>query len=80
MKMTTYMHYIANFPEGSNNHVPYSPAALELIEAALGHRPILSNFNTNIARPGSESMALHSDQSLTYPGPWNHTWVVNAVW
>ncbi|KAI8624671.1 phytanoyl-CoA dioxygenase family protein [Xylariaceae sp. FL1651] len=58
----------------------FHPVALGLIEAALGHRPILSNFNTNIARPGSESMALHSDQSLTYPGPWDHTWVVNAIW
>ncbi|KAI1348887.1 phytanoyl-CoA dioxygenase family protein [Xylaria sp. FL0043] len=58
----------------------FHPVALDLIEAALGHRPIISNFNTNIARPGSESMALHSDQSLTYPGPWNHTWVVNAIW
>ncbi|KAJ3565228.1 hypothetical protein NPX13_g7580 [Xylaria arbuscula] len=58
----------------------FHPVALGLVEAGLGSRPILSNFNTNIARSGTESMALHSDQSLTYPGPWNHTWVVNAAW
>ncbi|KAI0487796.1 phytanoyl-CoA dioxygenase family protein [Xylaria cf. heliscus] len=58
----------------------FHPTALELVEVALGCRPILSNFNTNICRPGSESMALHSDQSLSYPGPWNHLWTVNAEW
>ncbi|GAW23205.1 hypothetical protein ANO14919_127560 [Xylariales sp. No.14919] len=58
----------------------FNPVALEMVEAALGARPILSNFNVNIARPGSESMSLHSDQSLTYPSPWIHTWAANALW
>ncbi|KAI3319984.1 phytanoyl-CoA dioxygenase family protein [Xylariaceae sp. AK1471] len=80
-------------PNASNVRIWYQPELhnifeelafnediLALVTAGLGHRPILSNFNTNVARPGSESMALHSDQSITYPGPWDNTWVFNAIW
>jgi len=41
---------------------------------------IVSNFTANIARPGSESMALHSDQALVAPEPWLSPWSINIIW
>ena len=38
------------------------PTGIELTKAVLGDRFLVSNFSANIARPGSQSMALHSDQ------------------
>jgi len=37
------------------------PLALDLVRAAIGPHFRISNFTANIARPGSGSMALHSD-------------------
>ena len=55
------------------------PAALSLVRALLGDF-MISNFTANIARPGSRSMALHSDQSLVVPGPWLAPWSINIIW
>jgi ectoine hydroxylase-related dioxygenase (phytanoyl-CoA dioxygenase family) len=54
--------------------------ALEAVRAVLGEKFIISNFTANIARPGSGSMALHSDQSLVAPEPWLQPWSVNIIW
>ena len=54
--------------------------ALEMVRAVLGEKFIISNFTANIARPGSGSMALHSDQSLVAPEPWLQPWSVNVIW
>jgi hypothetical protein len=54
--------------------------ALEMVRAVLGEKFIISNFTANIARPGSGSMALHSDQSLVAPEPWLQPWSVNIIW
>ena len=40
------------------------PTADLVVSAYLGDDYIISNFSANIARPGSRSMAFHSDQSL----------------
>ncbi|KAH8682586.1 hypothetical protein BX600DRAFT_506168 [Xylariales sp. PMI_506] len=48
----------------------FHPTALDMAEAVLGTGVIISNFTANIARPGSRSMALHSDQSLVFEEPW----------
>jgi ectoine hydroxylase-related dioxygenase (phytanoyl-CoA dioxygenase family) len=56
------------------------PTAIELVKAALGENFIISNFTANIARPGSQSMALHSDQSLVCPDPWEDVWALNVIW
>ena len=45
--------------------------ATTLVEALLGPHFRISNFTANIARPGSGSMALHSDQALVVPEPWH---------
>jgi hypothetical protein len=45
-------------------------AAVELVRSLIGETFLISNFTANIARPGSRSMALHSDQSLVVPEPW----------
>jgi len=41
---------------------------------------MISNFTANIALPGSESMVLHSDQSLVAPPPWQAPWSMNIIW
>ena len=41
---------------------------------------ISSTFTANIARPGSGSMFVHSDQSLVAPEPWLQPWSVNIIW
>lgn len=56
------------------------PTAIELVKAVLGENFLISNFTANIARPGSESMSLHSDQSLVFPDPWNDVWALNVIW
>jgi ectoine hydroxylase-related dioxygenase (phytanoyl-CoA dioxygenase family) len=56
------------------------PVALALVRSLLGDPFLISNFTANIARPGSESMALHSDQSLVVPEPWIQPWSINIIW
>ena len=56
------------------------PTAVEMVREVLGEEFLISNFTANIARPGSKSMALHSDQSLVTPEPWAHPWAVNIIW
>lgn len=54
--------------------------SLKLTESVLGKNFLVSNFSANIARPGAESMALHSDQSIVLPEPWTNIWAVNVIW
>ncbi len=56
------------------------PVALDMVREILGPEFLISNFTANIARPGSKSMALHSDQSLVVPEPWQAPWAVNIIW
>ena len=56
------------------------PEALALVEALLGSDILISNFTANIARPGSGSMSLHSDQALIVPEPWLMPWSINIIW
>lgn len=56
------------------------PHAISLVEALLGPHFRISNFTANIARPGSGSMALHSDQALVVPDPWHAPWALNIIW
>jgi fumagillin biosynthesis dioxygenase len=56
------------------------PTAVEMVRAVLGPDFMISNFTANIARPGSKSMALHSDQSIVVPEPWLQAWAVNIIW
>jgi fumagillin biosynthesis dioxygenase len=56
------------------------PTAVEMVREVVGPEFLISNFTANIARPGSKSMALHSDQSLVVPEPWVQPWAVNIIW
>lgn len=56
------------------------PTAVEMVRSLLGRDFLISNFTANIARPGSRSMALHSDQSLVVPEPWVQPWALNVIW
>jgi fumagillin biosynthesis dioxygenase len=56
------------------------PLALEMVQSVLGHSFLISNFTANIARPGSKSMSLHSDQSIVVPDPWKRVWAINVIW
>jgi ectoine hydroxylase-related dioxygenase (phytanoyl-CoA dioxygenase family) len=56
------------------------PVAVALVRGLLGEHWAISNFTANIARPGSRSMSLHSDQSLVVPEPWLAPWSMNVVW
>lgn len=56
------------------------PVADALAAELLGHDYIVSNFTANIARPGSESMMVHSDQAIVAPEPWSSPWSLNVVW
>lgn len=58
----------------------FHPTALEMAKAVLGPGFIISNFTANIARPGSRSMALHSDQSLVFDEPWTKVQAMNVIW
>lgn len=56
------------------------PLAITLVKDILGPHFLISNFTANVARPGSRSMALHSDQSIVVPAPWHETWALNVIW
>ncbi|KAJ4389451.1 hypothetical protein N0V93_006919 [Gnomoniopsis smithogilvyi] len=56
------------------------PKAIDMVKSVLGENFLISNFTANIARPGSESMALHSDQSIVFPDPWYNIWALNVIW
>lgn len=56
------------------------PAAIKMVKGVLGDNFLISNFTANIARPGSKSMGLHSDQSLMCPDPWVAPWNLNVIW
>ena len=45
------------------------PVAIDMVKSVLGEDFLISNFTANIARPGFQSMALHSDQSIVVPDP-----------
>lgn len=55
------------------------PVAVDMVRSVLGEDFLISNFTANIARPGSESMALHSDQSIVVPDPWKEVWAINCM-
>lgn len=56
------------------------PTALRLVRSLLGEEFLISNFTANIARPGSKSMPVHSDQAIVVPAPWAHPWALNIIW
>lgn len=56
------------------------PTAISMVKGVFGANFIISNFTANIARPGSKSMGLHSDQSLMCPDPWLAPWNLNVMW
>lgn len=56
------------------------PRAIEMVKSVLGDSFLISNFTANIAKPGSQSMALHSDQSIVFPDPWHDVWALNVIW
>lgn len=56
------------------------PVAVDVVRTLLGPDFIISNFTANIALPGSQSMRLHSDQSIVVPEPWYHPWAINVIW
>ena len=56
------------------------PVADAIVARVLGPDYIVSNFTANIARPGSESMMIHSDQSIVVPEPWLQPWSMNIIW
>ncbi|KAK5701138.1 hypothetical protein LTR17_022860 [Elasticomyces elasticus] len=56
------------------------PTALQMVKSVLGEQFLISNFTANVARPGSKSMGLHSDQSLVTPDPWTRVEAMNVIW
>jgi ectoine hydroxylase-related dioxygenase (phytanoyl-CoA dioxygenase family) len=56
------------------------PTALPIVHTLLGQDVMVSNFTANIARPGSGSMRLHSDQALVILPPWLQPWAINIIW
>ncbi|MCB0998602.1 MAG: phytanoyl-CoA dioxygenase family protein [Acidimicrobiales bacterium] len=56
------------------------PVSAAIVTSLLGADHIVSNFTANIARPGSESMGVHSDQSLVTPPPWHTACAINIIW
>ncbi len=56
------------------------PVADAVTGGLLGDDYIVSNFTANIARPGSGSMTLHSDQAIVAPEPWLEPWSMNIIW
>jgi ectoine hydroxylase-related dioxygenase (phytanoyl-CoA dioxygenase family) len=56
------------------------PLALGFVRHLLSEHFLISNFTANIARPGSGSMTLHSDQALVTPAPWLTPWSINVIW
>ena len=86
--------HIANLdPNASNvrvfNLVDLDPLFAELVAhpvvdavvaGLLGRDYVVSNFTANIARPGSESMVVHSDLAAVMPEPWAAPLSANAIW
>jgi len=56
------------------------PLAIEIAGHLLADDFIISNFTANIARPGSESMVVHSDLAAVLPEPWHSPWSLNLIW
>jgi ectoine hydroxylase-related dioxygenase (phytanoyl-CoA dioxygenase family) len=56
------------------------PVADAVTGGFLGPEYIVSNITANIARPGSGSMFIHSDQALVAPEPWSTPWALNIIW
>lgn len=56
------------------------PAAIDAVGWLLEDDFIISNFTANIAKPGSGSMAVHSDLAIVIPEPWHAPWSVNVIW
>ncbi len=56
------------------------PTADAIVSGLLGRDHIVSNFTANIARPGSESMVVHSDLGAVMPEPWTQPLSVNVIW
>jgi ectoine hydroxylase-related dioxygenase (phytanoyl-CoA dioxygenase family) len=56
------------------------PTAIQMVKSVLGEKFLISNFTANIARPGSKSMGLHSDQSFVTPDPWLTVNALNTIW
>lgn len=56
------------------------PTADAIVAGLLGRDYIVSNFTANIARPGSESMVVHSDLAAVMPEPWTSTLSCNVIW
>ncbi len=56
------------------------PVADAIVAGVVGQDYIISNFTANIARPGSGSMKIHSDQSLVMPEPWLGAHCMNIIW
>lgn len=56
------------------------PTADAVVSALLGNDYIVSNFTANIARPGSESMVVHSDLAAVMPEPWTTASTCNVIW
>jgi hypothetical protein len=61
-------------------HLIAHPVADAIVTGLLGAGYIISNFTANIARPGSGSMMVHSDQSLVMPAPWPAAHCLNVIW
>lgn len=57
-----------------------NPISHQLVGEFLGPNYILSNLSANIARPGSRSMAIHSDLQFVVPEPWSVPQSVNVIW
>ena len=57
-----------------------NPVALSIARHVLDDDFTVSNFTANIAKPGSESMAIHSDLSIVLPEPWHAAWSLNIIW
>jgi 5-dehydro-6-demethoxyfumagillol dioxygenase len=56
------------------------PVADAVVSGLLGRDYIVSNFTANIARPGSQSMVVHSDLAAVLPPPWTDPLSVNVIW
>ena len=57
-----------------------NPVALAIARHLLDDDFTISNFTANIAKPGSESMSIHSDLALVLPEPWHAPWSLNVIW
>ncbi|KAK3629545.1 hypothetical protein LTR56_017974 [Elasticomyces elasticus] len=51
-----------------------------MVKSVLDEQFLISNFTANVARPGYNSMGLHSDQSLVTPDPWTRVEAMNVIW